>query len=391
MKVEQVYTILNTITKEILGETVIVAEDLSNIVDVGVAFENMNNGYDNYVKSLIDHIGKVVFVDRVYAGRMPSVIMDGWEYGSILEKIRMDLPEARENETWSLTDGTSYDPNVFRKPVISAKFFNDRVTFEVQISITKKQVKSAFSSATQMNGLMSMIYTQVENSLTIKTDALIGRVINAAIGETLYSEFPTGTYAGVSGVRAVNLLKLYNDTLPEGETEVTASEAIFDPAFIRFASYTIKNYVSRLRTMSRLFNIGGTNKFTPADKLHLVMLEQFQSAAEVYLYDGLNQFKDSSLRFPANAETVPYWQGSGKTFDFADTSKIMIKTPSNHDITASGIIAVMFDRDAVGVANLDKYTDSIYNPVASFWNEWHKVDMGLFYDSDENFVVFYIA
>lgn len=391
MRMEQVYTLLNTVTQEVTGQSGLVKEDLSNVVEVGETIENFEHGVDNFVRSLIDHIGKVVFVDRLYRGRMPSVLMDGWEYGSILEKIRMDLPTAQENKTWELQNNVSYDPHVFKKPNVSAKFFNDRVTFEVQMSITRRQVKSAFSTATQLNGFMSMIQTQIANSITVKTDALIARVINAAIGETLYSSFPSGTYTGVSGVRAVNLLKLYQDTLPEGESEVTAQEAIFDPAFIRFSTFMMKNYISRLQSMSVLFNNGGTHKFTSLDRLHFVMLEQFRSAAEVYLYDGLNQFNTESLRLPEYTESVPYWQGSGTAFDFGDTSKINITTPSGHDIVASGIVAVMFDRDTLGVANLDKYVESIYNPSASFWNEWHKTDMGLFYDSDENFVVFYIA
>ena len=89
MKMEQVYGILNTITNEILGDSVVVAEDLSNIVDVGRAYEDMENGLDNFVRALNDHIGRVVFVERVYRGRVPSVLMDGWEYGSIMGKLAL--------------------------------------------------------------------------------------------------------------------------------------------------------------------------------------------------------------------------------------------------------------------------------------------------------------
>ena len=59
MKVEQIYALANDITKEVLGKTNVVAEDLSNVVDMGQEIINTNN-LDNYVKSLIDHIGKVV-------------------------------------------------------------------------------------------------------------------------------------------------------------------------------------------------------------------------------------------------------------------------------------------------------------------------------------------
>ena len=389
MNVNQIYEILNTITSEILGDSIIVNEDLSNIVDIGRAFENAN-GLDNYVRRLNDHIGRVIFVERIYSGRAPSVLRDGWEYGSILEKIRAKLPEAVENESWRLEDGVSYDPNIFYKPSISVKFFNDRVTFEVPISITEEQVKSSFSDVAQLNAFYSMIQTAISNTMTVKIDSLIMRTINAGIGETLHNEFSGGTYSGASGVRAVNLLYLYNQTLPQADA-ITASDAIYDAGFIRFASYMMKNYIGRMKDMSVLFNIGGTEKFTPLDKMHVVLLNEFKNAADVYLFDGLNQFNTENLRFPDNVETVSYWQGSGTSYAFSDTSAINIKTPSGDTVSASGVLGVIFDHDALGVANVDRRVTTNYNAKAEFWNQWHKYDAGYFLDLDENFVVFYVA
>lgn len=388
MKVTQVYEILNTITSEMLGDSIIVAEDLSNVVDVGRAFENLENGYDNYVRRLHDHIGKMVFVDRVYRGRAPSVIMDGWEFGSILEKVRANLPEASENESWKLENGASYDPNIFYQPSVSVKFFNKRITFEVPVSITEKQVKEAFSSAVQLNAFYSMIQVAIENTMTVKLDGLVMRTINAAIGETMYDYNSAGTYTGSGNTRAVNLLYLYNQTVT---TDITAADALTDPDFIRFASFVMKNYIGRLRDMSTLFNIGGTPKFTPRDRLHVVLLEEFKNAAGVYLYDNTGQFNTDEVKFPEEAETVNYWQGSGTGYAFSDTGKVQITTPSGHSVTVTGVLGVLFDRDTLGVANVDRRVTTNYNAKAEFWNEYHKYDAGYFLDLDENFVVFYVA
>lgn len=387
MKVNQVYSILNDITEEILGESGLVKEDLSNVVEVGKAFENLTNGYDNYVRKLHDVIGKMVFVDRVYTGRAPSVLLDGWEYGSILEKVRADLPIATENESWELEDGASYDPNVFYKPSVSVKFYNQRVTFEIPVSITERQVKSSFNNPTQLNAFYSMIQTAISNSMTIKLDSLIMRTINAAIGETMYDYNSAGTYTGAGNTRAINLLYLYNQTVTN---DITAAECMYNEDFIRFASLTMKNYIGRMKNMSQLFNIGGTSKFTPSDKMRVVLLEEFNNAAEVYLYDGLNQFNTDNLKLP-KADTVSYWQGSGTGYAFSDTGKVYITTPSGHDVTVTGVLGVAFDRDAVGVANIDRRVTTNYNPKAEFWNEWHKYDAGYFIDMDENFLVFYVA
>lgn len=384
MKVEQIYAIMNGITKEMLGDEVIVKEDLSNIVELGQQFDDIV-GLDAYVKRLPDHVGRVVFVERKYEGRAPQILMDGWEYGSIMEKIMTRIPEAVENEDWQLVDGASYDPNVFHAPDVLGEFWNKRTTFEIDMSITRKQVKSSFDNVTQLNSFLSMILNAIETSLTVKLDALIMRTINNMVGETMYSEFPSGTYNGTSGVKAVNLLYLYNQQFNKS---LTADKAVTDPEFIRFASYTMANYIDRIKVLSNLFNIGGESRFTPASKLHIAMLSEFKNASDVYLQS--DTFHNNYVALP-NADTVPFWQGSGTDYAFSSTSEIKIKTASGHDVDVSGVLAIMFDRDALGVSNLDKEVRTHYNEKADFWNYFYKAFAGYFNDTNENFVVFYVA
>ena len=385
MEIKQVYNIVNDATKEITGESVILQEDLSNIVDVGEAIINAN-AIDSYVRSLNNHVGQVVFVNRKYAGSVPSVLMDGWEYGSILEKITAELPEATENESWELTDGASYDPNIFYKPTVHAKFFNKKVTFEVPMSFTELQVKQSFSNAEQLNGFVSMLYTAIEKAMTVKIDSLVMRTINNMIGETINDDFGANALSGGSGVKAVNLLYLFNQRYG---TTLTAAEAITTPEFIRFAAFEMGVYTSRLTKLSKLFNIGGTDKFTPKEFLHVVLLSDFKKAANVFLQSDV--FHDNFTELPG-AEEVPYWQGSGTGYAFSDISSINIKTASDGtEINTSGILGVMFDRDALGVTNLDRRVTTNYNPKAEFYNNWYKFDAGYFNDTNENFVVFFVA
>lgn len=383
MEVKQIYTLINEVTAEVLGKTDVINEDLTNVVDLGDAVFNAN-AMDKYVKSLVNHIGKVIFVNRPYRGSVPSVLMDGWELGSVLEKVQMDMPEATENESWELEDGTSYDPNIFYKPNISAKFFNKMVTFEVPISITEKQVKQSFSNAEQLNGFLSMIYNAVDKSMTAKTEALIMRTINNMVGETLHSEYPSGDYSAKSGVRAINLLKLYNGA----DGTLTVADALKTPEFIRFASYTMSLYVDRLSKLSTLFNVGGKEKFTPKDLLHIVLLTDFAKASDVFLQS--DTYHNELTKLPSY-ESVPYWQASGKTYALTDISRINIKTSGNNDVDCSGILGVMFDRDALGVSNVGKRTTTNYNAKAEFFNNWYKFDARYFNDLNENFIVFFVA
>lgn len=393
MQVEQIYQIVNGITTEILGEGSVVNEDLSNIVEIGDTIANLGSAaFENYTRSLIDHIGRVVFVNRPYAGSAPSVLMDAWEYGSILEKIQAEMPVAQENDSWNLQDNYVYEQDRFKKPTVSAKFYNSKTTFETQMSFAERQVKSAFESVSQLNAFFSMIDTAIYNGQTVKTDGLIMRVINSAIANTINAEFASGSgYDASSGVRAVNLLYLYNQAHASA-TLADLSAAMATPAFIRFAAYTMSLYQDRMRKLSTLFNIGGKARFTPSDRLHFIMLNDFAKAADVY--NQSDTFHEQFTALP-NAETVPFWQGSGTGYGLSDVSSInaTVATPSGSDatISATGIIGVMFDRDALGVCNQDRRVTTHYNARAEFFNNWYKVDAQYFNDFNENVVVFYAA
>lgn len=389
MEVKQIYTLMNSVSKEVLGKTDLVQEDLTGIVDMGTEVFNQN-AIDNYVKSLVNHIGKVVFVNRPYSGKVPSVLMDAWEFGSVMEKISADIPQAEENESWKLTDGTEYKQDIFHKPTVTAKFFNSKVTFEVPVSITERQVKESFSSAAQLNGFLSMIYNAVDKSMTIKTDALIMRTINNMVAETLDADKAAfgstkPDYSTASTVRCVNLLKLYNTAK---NTQLTAATAILDPEFIRFAAYQMGLYADRLGSISTLFNVGGKERFTPKDALHTVLLSDFAKAAQAYLY--ADTYHNEQVLLP-KAETVPSWQATGKDYAFANVSKIDVKSASGATISIGGVLGVMFDRDALGVTNSDKRVTTNYNAKAEFFNNYYKFDAAYFNDTNENFVVFFIA
>lgn len=406
MEIKQIYTLINSVSGEVLGRTDIVTEDLTGIVDLGKEVFNQS-AVDDYVKSLVNHIGKVIFVNRPYAGKVPSVLMDAWEFGSVLEKISADVPAAEENDTWNLQDKKSYDQDVFHKPTVTAKFFNSKVTFEVPVSITERQVKESFSNAAQLNGFISMIYAAVEKSMTIKADALIMRTINNMIAETVSADavafggtkdnLASADLSSASTARCVNLLKLYNDKYypatpgtPDptpNPNALTAAKAITDPDFIRFASYVMGTYADRLQSISTVFNVGGKERFTPKDMLHVVLLSDFAKAAQTYLYS--DTFNRGDVLLP-QAETVPFWQGSGKNYDFANTGHIKVKESGGKDVEISGVLGVMFDRDALGVCNLDRRVTTNYNAKAEFFNNYYKFDAGYFNDTNENFVVFFI-
>ena len=384
MEIKQVYDFVNTALTESIGTETVLLEDLSNVVDMGNAVFNAN-AFDAFVKSLVNHIGRVIFVNRPYRGSAPSVLMDAWEYGSVVEKIHSEMPTAVENESWELTDGASYDPNVFHQPPVSAKFFNKMTTFEVDRSITERQVKQSFSDATQLNAFISMLFNEVEKALTVANDNLIMRTINNMIVETGYSAYTGGAITGAGNTKAVNLLSRYNTQYSKS---LTAADAIVDPDFIRYAAYVMALYVDRLTRMSTLFNVGGKQRFTPKDMQHIVMLSEFRAAADVFLQS--NTFHDEYTKL-INAETVPFWQGSGTDYSFSSTGKVYATSAAGHSQTMTGVLGCIWDHDALGVMNFNSRVTTQYNGKAEFTNYFYKRDARYFNDLDENFVVFFVA
>ena len=385
MQVKQIYALVNSAVKATIGETAVVAEDLSNLVDVGTAVFNAN-AVDNYAQKLVDAIGKIVFVNRKYDGFAPKVLMDAWEYGSVVEKIRAETPEATENPTWNLVDGQTYDQDKFTAPKLVVKFFNSKTTLEVPVSITRIQIKESFTSVEKANGLIELIYTTMENGMTEKLDALTQRLIVNMMGETIKADYGSAKLGSKSGIKAVNLLKMYNDATGAG---LTTAKALFDKNFLQYASYTIGMYLKRLTNMSKLFNVEGVKKFTPRDLLHVVLLSDFAKASDTFL--GSNTFHNELVALP-QYEEVPYWPGTGTAYSQNATISVskLASDPTKSVAVTGKVLGCMFDRDALGITNYDKRVPSHTNDHAEFWNLWYKQDASFFNDLSENFVVFFI-
>ena len=376
MEMTQIAEIVNETTAQITGTEALDGLDLNKIVDAGAEVLDSDKR-DHYVQSLIDRIGKVVFVNRPYTGSTPSVMMDSWEYGAVLEKIQYEgIPEAEDNDSWELEDGRSYDPNIFYKPTVSSKFFSERRTFDIPMSFAQRQVKSAFTSAGQVQALFSMIETAISNGMTVKMDSLVQATINNFIATT-YGD-------GTASPRICKLLTEY--AAFTGQTAPSAANALSTPEFVRFMSFAMKRKASQMEKFGVVFNQGGKYRHTPKDRLHVILHSDAAAAADAYLQSDTYHNEFTSL---PNAEKVAFWQGSGTGFAFTDTSKIIV-TPRGgaSEIELGNIVGVMFDRDALGVSNLDRRVTTNWNPKAEFTNNWYKFDAGYFNDFNENGIVF---
>lgn len=389
MRIKQIATALNnTFNKQQLGLTAVVNEDLSNIVDIGKEIAGTDtfgaDNFDSFTRDLIDQVGKIMFVDRTYTSQAPNILKDGWEYGSILEKVRCELPEAQDNATWDLfnypvSGGAAYpDPFELSKPDVKAKFFNSKTTYEVPITLTVEQVKEAFQSASQMSSFIAMIENRIAMKMTLCNDALIMATIDNLIGQKLNS-----------GKNVINLITLYNAAKPAGASNVTAATALQDKEFLRFASKTIGMYKKYLAGASALYNEGDYVTFTPADRLKFVANTEFAKALDSYLYS--DTYNEEFVKL-GGYEEVAYWQGSGTSNGDRLTIDVSVDVEGTATrVKNTGVVAVMFDDEAAAVCNQNYRVTSIYNPRGEYTNYFYKWDAMYMNDTLENAVVFTIA
>ena len=391
MKIKQLTDIINGtvsttgIVDQVTGAAPVANEDLSNIVDIGKVVLNFtgqgNENYDSFMRNLIDQVGKVMFVDRKYTSQAPDILKDGWEYGSILQKVRCEVPDARDNATWDLfnyptSGGAAYpDPFELSKPTATAKFFNSKATYEVPITLTDVQLRESFRSAEEFGRFIAMIENRIAMKITLINDGLIMATIDNLVGQTL-----NGT-----GGKVVNLLALYNGA----SGTLTAAEALTDKEFLRFASATIAKYKKYVAQAGSLYNAGNYVTFTPAERLKFIANTEFAKALDAYLYS--DTFNEEFVKLDGYSE-VAFWQGSGT--DNADRLTIDVKIDVNGTATEvknTGVIAVMFDDEAAAVCNQNYRVTSQYNGRGEYTNYFYKWDAMYMNDVEENCICFTIA
>lgn len=387
--VQQIYPLVNEAFKECIGETELVLnEDLSNLVDFGKVITATSKGIDNYVEAMIHTVGRFVFVDRVYAGDAPNVYRDAWEYGAVKAKIRMEPPDAIADPAWALQNGQSYDDQIFYQPQMSETLWDKSAVYMIPISFPwDETIKGSLNSAADMGRFIAMIETQISNTRRIQNDALIMRTINNFTAATIAKEYPAAAYDASSGVRAINLLHRYNTVYGGG---LSKAGALNDPGFLRFCAATFHNYIRYFGTMNKALNLEGTNKFTPREDLHVVMLKDFDTAVEVNMQS--DTYHKELVELPYH-ETVTSWQGIGTGFNFSDLSKISVKTAEEtpHTVTLDYIVGVMFDKDALGITNTSERITTYVNRSGDFYTNRYKYKSSYFNAYDEQFCVFFVA
>lgn len=390
MKVNQISGMLNDVFASVLGDDLF-AEDLSNIVDNGkiiTGSDVFGDAFDNYAAKIIDKVGRTVFWDRVYNADDLGIWRSSWEYGSVLEKIRCEVGDYTDNCEWDLTkdadsdNDLDYNENIathiaemfkFYPAKVQAKYFNSKTTFKTTISITRKQLRSAFNGASEMARFIGMIEQRVRSKMEISKNALQKMVIANLMGEHLAQE-----------KQVIDLADLYN--AETGQSAGTLAAALNDKTKARFIAQKMTFFRELMTEPSKLYSASGTFwNHTPLEDSRLIVIADVDSALRFNVYG--DTYNEEFVRLN-NYKVVPFWQSSGKSNDLDDRSGIVIKTSNGNYVSRNGIIGVLFDRDAAMIANEEPDVRTQYNPDGNFTNYFYCADCSYYNDFDENAIVF---
>lgn len=375
--VKQIYSILNDVAKQSLGTGAIAVVDTQSFISLGDKVLKSDTDTENFLSKLTDRIAKTVYSVRNYTGINKNLMREPFDYGVIVQKIHVEMPEAKENNAWKIGEvgyTPTYAPVI--KPTVSQKLFNKLSTWEIDVTIPDFMLKTAFLNESSMATFIDAIFTAMNNAMVMCADNNANLIRANFIGNKIHSAQPT---------QAINLLAQYN-TLTNAN--LTVASCLRDVDFLKWATMQISLWTKRMRVMSKLFNEDSNSKFTSGDYLVLDVLQDFASSTATFLQS--DTYHKELVALPMYNE-VPYWQGSGTSFAFADTSKINVKIDGTTEVTQGGIIAVAYDYNAIGTTINEPRSTTERNNKDEYTNYYNKATIGCFNDLGENGIVFYIA
>lgn len=388
MKVNQISGLLNSVFGEVLGETGLISEDLSNLVSAGTVITSstdFGDNFDNYAKAIVDKVGKTIFADRVYRAKDLGIWRDYFEYGSVLEKIRVDVGEYEDNCEWDLTKmgttGLDYNEKIqnhieelfkFVPANVQAKYFNLKTTFKTVISITRKQLKSAFDSASSMARFIGMIENRILSKMEIAKEELQRRAI--------------GNFIGTKIATSSNVVDLKAAFEAAGGAVITSlSAALQNADFLRFAAKRITMDREFMTQPSKIYNDGQFYSHTPVEDSRLIVLSDLDAGLKFNLYG--DTYNEEFVKLD-NYKTIPFWQGTGTDMGIAARSALKITTSGGQTVDKSGILGILFDRDGIMACNEDPEVRSQYNADGNFTNFFYCYDASFYNDTDENGIIY---
>lgn len=399
MKASQVYSLVNEMASQSLGSKAVAVVDARSLVSLGDVVLSSSTDKEAFLNVLMDRVGRTIIAVRDYEPKTRRVMKRDFEWGAILQKISFTMGNAVENSGWDIpitSENKQANPfDVVPSTAVDQKLFKALATWEYDDVIPDYQMKVAFTNADAMAGFIAGIYTTISNAMAVALEnttdlAVCTAIANIAV-EAQKSQGNTNCLRNLLNEYNTKVLGLTWDSSAPPAGWLYVAGCLTDKDFLKYVSKELAELVGHMKRMSKAFNVERHERFTPADKCVVEVLQHVASASKFFL--EADTYHNTLVSLPAYEE-VEFWQGSGVDFGFADCSKVSIKTGSSSSgttTTLTGVIAFVHDDDGVASIMTNMRSHSIYNPKQEVTNIFRKADKGYAVDLSENGVVLYVA
>lgn len=371
MAVKQIYDIVNAVNSQTMGVTDLTVVDEQGLISLGQTVLTTNGLADTWLNSLAQRIGRTIISFREYKSKYSDMVLDSMQWGNIVQKIKVSMPEATEDESYTLVDGKSIDMYKVANPKVTQSFFTTETPYQFFVTIKREQLEEAFTSEPSMYGFIGAIYGEVQNAIELSLEGLARNCINNFIAECNATD------------RQINLLKLYNT---ETNKSLTVDTCLHDKEFLAFCVSRINLISKYMENMTKIYNNGTETRHTPKSLQHLRVLEDFESRLETVVQ--YQAFRDGYVKLN-NYHTTSFWQSIKNPYSLS-VKRASDKAVITYDNTK--ILAVLYDRDALGLYKKDSWNSTTpFNSAGGYYNTYYHHKELYFNDLSENFVVFCIA
>lgn len=381
---KQIYTIVNEVASQAMGSKAIAVVDNTGLIALGNTVLGSDATKNNFINALTDRIGRTIVSFRAYHSHFPDFERDSIEWGNILQKLKIGMPDIEEDQSYNLVDGSSVDQYKINKAKVNQLLFTSETPWQTHITVHLEQLEKAFIDSSAMGAFISGMFGEVQNRIELAMENLSMDCINNYIAEIVSRKT-------TSPNRVINLVTEYKESTGVDHT-TEPLKALDDEEFLKYVVRRVNSISTTMEYMTNgLYNQNNypsdsntsvNSRHTPKSEQKLNLFIDLVNALKTNINSKAFNMEQVAIDIPFT--TVPFWQS------LQSPSDINVKTASTSEAESiSLVMGILYDREAMGT--FKKKYNSITSPVnaaGQYYNVFYHMITMYYNDLTENAVVF---
>lgn len=386
---KQIYTIVNEVAQQAMGSKVISIVDNAGLIALGNTVLGSDATKNNFINALTDRIGRTIVSFRAYHSHFPDFERDSIEWGNILQKLKIGMPDVEKDDSYDLINGVSVDQYKINRPSVNQLLFTTETPWQTHITVHLDALEKAFVDSNAMGAFISGMFGEVQNRIELAMENLSMDCVNNYIAEVFTSPSDTSN-------RVIKLVTEYKDKTGVDHTTEPLS-ALDDEEFLKYVVRRINTISTTMEYMTHgKYNTApdgsiptkAYSRHTPKSEQRMMLFIDLVNALKTNINSKAFNMEQVAIDIPF--QTVPFWQSM-------DTpSGIYIKPASGRGessgVKESLVMGILYDREAMGTFK-KKYTSltTPINAAGKYYNVFYHMITMYYNDLTENAVVFQLA